>query len=280
MEKSVYSLLLIDKHAAFFKRSGQEWGNETISGESWHLASSSNELLQLITKLNKKINSEYQLEKVSLTLVYDNSFASKIGELASILHEYKCQQWQLLSYPLLAKHAHAEEGYQSHSSLDQSWVLTALLPVLYHRYYQFTDTSLSVEENGRQERVVEHHRSEEQRLSVELNDLKMQVETLKQQVNIQHKLDLEQLLCFLPLFYKEVWTVVNPEQIALLSGNLITKINIKSPYRDPDKSTLLALKKQFLRLSIQQQSNIVDFCLRIEHPLEVRSEMESFLEDA
>ena len=280
MEKSVYSLLIIDKHAAIFKRSGQEWANESISGESWHSISSSNELVQLITKLNRKINSNYQLNQVSLTVVYDNSFTEKIGELASILHECKCEQWQLIGYPVLAKNAQAKEGHQSFASLDQTWVLTVLLPVLYHRYYQFTDTSLQVEESGKRERMMENHKSEDKRLSLELNDLKMQVKTLKQQVNVQHKLDLEQLFCFLPLFYKNVWTIINPEQIALLSGNLITEINIKSPYREPDKSTLLALKKQFTMLSKQQQSNIVDFCLRIEHPLEVRSAMQSFLEDA
>jgi hypothetical protein len=280
MEKSVYSLLLIDKHSTIFKRSGQEWINESISGESWLSISSTNELVQLITKFNRKINSNYQLNKVSLTVVYDTNFTDKIVELASILHEYKCEQWQLISYAMLAKHAQAKEGHQFYSSLDHTWILTALLPVLYHRYYQFTDTSLLVDESGKRECVMESHKLEDKRLSVELNDLKMQVQTLKQQVNIQHKLDLEQLFCFLPLFYKNVWTIINPEQIALLSGNLITQINIKSPYREPDKSTLLALKKQFLRLSIQQQNNIVDFCLGIEHPLEVRSAMASFLEDA
>ena len=280
MKKSVYSLLLIDKHAAIFKRSGQEWASESISGESWHSTSSVNELAQLINKFNKKINSNYQLSQVSLTVVYDDSFTGQIGELATILHECKCEQWQLISYAMLAKDAQANEGHQFYSALDQIWVLRTLLPVLYHRYYQFTDTSVLIDESGKRERVMADHKLENKRLSVELNDLKMQVQTLKQQVNAQHKLDLEQLFCFLPLFYKNVWTIINPEQIALLSGNLIDQINIKSPYREPDKSTLLALKKKFLSLSIQQQSHIVEFCLRIEHPLEVRSTMASFLEDA
>lgn len=278
MEKSVYSLLLIDKHATIFKKNGQGWVNECISGESWHSLSSSSELVQLITKFNRKVNSDFQLNNMVLTVIYDNDFSEKISDLASILHEFKCEEWQLISYAMLAKHAQAKDGYQSFSSLDQSWIITVLLPVLYNRHH----TYLISEELGNrdnQERKIGCHEEKEKRLSEELNKLRLQIQSLKLQVNIQHKLDLEQLFCFLPLFYKDVWTIINPEQIALLSGNLITQINIKSPYREPDKSTLLVLKKQFVRLSNQQQTNIIDFCLRIEHPLEVRREMQSFLEE-
>lgn len=275
MSKSLYSLLLIDKHAAIVKKTAQGWLYEAISGENWNPVLSENELINVITKFERKINSQYKLSQVQLTVVYDKNSTCYINKLAEILQEYHCEQWQLISYSIISKLANAKNGYDCFSSLDKDWIISVLLPVIDFRLYQEGEKIANVKVNteGKSE-----HKESEKGLLAKVNDLQRQIVHLKQQVNIQHKIDFEQLLCFLPLFYKDVWTVVNPEQIALLSGNLITEINIKSPYREPDKSTLLSLKKQFLRLSQQQQRHILDFCLTLEHPLEIRREMQFILE--
>ncbi|MFG0729165.1 hypothetical protein [Photobacterium damselae] len=276
MNKLLYSLLLIDKHTAIVKKTAQGWIYEAISGENWHSISSGNELINIIKKFNDKINSQYNLNKIQLTVVYDDSFSEQINQLAEILIEYHCEQWQLINYSIIAKLAGEKKCHENYLSLDKDWIISVLLPVIESRLYQDGKKNFELKMVNTDGKLVNNEREKE--LQEKINELQRQVTCLKQQINIQYKIDFEQLLCYLPLFYKDVWTVINPEQIALLSGNLITEINIKSPYREPDKSTLLALKKQFLRLSQQQQRYILDFCLTLEHPLEIRRDMQSILE--
>ena len=97
MSKSLYSLLLIDKHAAIVKKTAQGWLYEAISGENWNPVLSENELINVITKFERKINSQYKLNKVQLTVVYDNNSTCYINKLAEILQEYNCEQWQLIN---------------------------------------------------------------------------------------------------------------------------------------------------------------------------------------
>lgn len=163
MSKSLYSLLLIDKHAAIVKKTAQGWAYEAISGENWNPVLSENELINVITKFERKINSQYKLNKVQLTVVYDNNSTCYINKLAEILQEYNCEQWQLINYSIISKLANAKNGYECFSSLDKDWILSVLLPVIEFRLYQENDNidevSVNIErKSGNQEiRKVKKH---------------------------------------------------------------------------------------------------------------------------
>ncbi|PHR55789.1 MAG: hypothetical protein COA47_13675 [Robiginitomaculum sp.] len=272
MQKSVYSLVLINSQAAFFKQNVACWVIEPISGEVWNDVENESQLQNIIKKFNHRLNSEHDLKHVSLQVTYDDSYHGLIAALAASLHQLKCDDWQLFCYKPLLSRVSVAYGLPDENSLD-NYLLTKLLPLLSNSF-NYQDDSLVVEK----QRAEQSHHDDMAMLQQTKSSMERQIQELKQQVNIQHKLDFEQLLCFLPLFYKNVWNTLTPEDLAILSGNLIQKINIQSPYHEPDKNTVLVLKKRFTRLSDSHQQSIIQFCHTLEHPLSIRHEMSVYLE--
>lgn len=272
MQKSVYSLVIIDNRAAFFKQTGTAWATEQISGETWLDAKRESQVQNMVKKLSERLNSEHDLKQVSLQVAYDESSNHLLATLANTLYQHQCNDWQLFCYKPLLSRVSVAYGKPDATSLDD-YLLTKLLPLLSDSF-NYQDDNLIVEK----QRAELSHQDDMATLQHIKSSMEREIQALKQQVNIQHKLDLEQLLCFLPLFYKDVWNTLTPEDLAVLSGNLIQKINIQSPYHEPDKNTVLTLKKRFMRLSENQQQSIIQFCHTLEHPLSVRHEMSNYLE--
>ncbi|NRB81418.1 MAG: hypothetical protein HRU38_22605 [Saccharospirillaceae bacterium] len=272
MQKSVYSLVLINSQAAFFKQNVACWVIEPISGETWNDVENELQLKNIITKFNARQNSENDLKQVSLHVTYDDACNHLLSALATSLYQHQCNDWQLFCYKPLLSRVSVSYGLPDEDCLD-NYLVTKLLPLLSDSF-NYQDDSLIIEK----QRAELSHQDDMATLQHIKSSMEQQIQVLRQQVNIQHKLDLEQLLCFLPLFYKNVWNTLTPQDLAILSGNLIQEINIKSPYHEPDKNTVLVLKKRFTRLSDSHQQSIIQFCHTLEHPLSIRHEMSVYLE--
>lgn len=117
----------------------------------------------------------------------------------------------------------------------------------------------------------------EQRLGYdEIGALRAENQQLRSQLATQERSGLEQLLVFLPVIFRNFWSVVRPDELALLAGTFQVP-NIPSPYPEPSADTITTLKQRFLQLSEHQQASIIGFCRELQHRLEIRSEMRDLM---
>jgi hypothetical protein len=118
----------------------------------------------------------------------------------------------------------------------------------------------------------------EQRIGLdELRELRRENQLLRAQLAQQGKAPLESLLVFLPIIYRNFWSVVRPDELAALAGTLRIPA-IPSPYPEPDSALVSAMRKRFKQLPDQERAALVDFCHQLPFRLTVRSEMRDLLE--
>ena len=93
------------------------------------------------------------------------------------------------------------------------------------------------------------------------------------EIEKQENPPMEQLLTFLPAFFKDFWSYVSPNDLAILVGTLKVP-QLPSIMVSPDTATILAMRDKFLQLSEQDQWRIGTFSVQIQkshqlkwHPL-------------
>ncbi|HMY00517.1 MAG TPA: hypothetical protein PKC44_12150 [Agitococcus sp.] len=104
----------------------------------------------------------------------------------------------------------------------------------------------------------------EQRLELnELQQLKQENQQLRQQLAKIKSPPIEQLLVFLPAFFKNFWSYVSPNELALLADTLKVP-ELPSVITSPDNATVIAMRDRFLQLPKQDQEQIGIFALQLQ----------------
>jgi hypothetical protein len=124
------------------------------------------------------------------------------------------------------------------------------------------------------EMLAERTAQLEQRLGLnELQQLKIENQQLRQQLAQIKSPPMEKLLVFLPAFFKDFWSYVSPNELALLVGTLKVP-QLPSIVSAPDNATVTAMRDKFLQLPKQDQDHIGSFALQLQkshqlkwHPL-------------
>lgn len=105
--------------------------------------------------------------------------------------------------------------------------------------------------------------------------LQQEAARLEQDIARLHKVKADQLLVFVPIFFRNFWTYISPDEFAVLCGRLDAP-QIASPYLEPSSDTVLLMKARFKALDATDRDQVLALCGALRHRLHVRAEMREF----
>ena len=281
-----YAMLLLDARAAFFFNANTGWQPEKIDGEEWTTFNSHGEIASLIGKLSERIHGECQLADIELTVIYPQAAVKVLKEVPQALLGLHCTCWQIVRWEPLADRASALQANDD-DPYALPWITDVLLPVADSMFRRYS------EERGQLERarlIHDHEATVEQinaekehifqdklRLQNERDRLESERAALQVRLASMQTLDLEQLVAFLPIIYRNFWSTVSPADLALIAGRTSAP-NIPSPHPEPSTDTVALMKRRLYCLPASEQERLRTFCQQLPHKLEKRSELRNFLE--
>lgn len=119
-------------------------------------------------------------------------------------------------------------------------------------------------------------------LQQQIDALQAEIATLQQdksdlEIEIEHlnRVRLEGLLAFLPIFFRDFWATVRPDELAMMCGRIAPPI-VPSPYLEPSVETVRFMKIRFKTLAAAEREPILRFCRSLQHRLGIRAEMREF----
>jgi hypothetical protein len=115
------------------------------------------------------------------------------------------------------------------------------------------------------------------RVSSELEQVRAEKTALEEELKMLRLPDVEQLLVYLPAIYRNFWTVVRPDEVAMLAGTF-KPITVPSPFPDPTPDTVLVMKQRLKAMVPAERQKILEFCRGLRHQLHIRPEMRDLFE--
>src|SRR5471030_1048186 len=109
-------------------------------------------------------------------------------------------------------------------------------------------------------------------VSQELAQLKAEKSVLENELQQLRQPDVEHLLVFLPAIYRNFWSVIRPDEVAMLAGTF-KAIIVPSPFPDPTLDTVLLMKQRLKSMAPAEREKIMAFCRSLQHRLHIRPEM-------
>jgi hypothetical protein len=106
--------------------------------------------------------------------------------------------------------------------------------------------------------------------------LRQEADRLEWEVARLGKVKAEQLLVFVPLFFRSFWTHVSPDEFAAMCGQLDAP-KIVSPHLEPSPDAVSLMKARFKALDPADREQVLELCRAMRHRLLVRAEMREFL---
>lgn len=266
---SPYALILTQNQAMFFTRNtSAQWQAKRINGEISNRVQHSRDLTLLLKKLNDYINQSSQLANIDLNIIYDTQHQSLLTDLPQQLAELHCHCWQILRWEPIVQRAlilkHTSNPY------DHTWLAQTLLPTL-DSSLNYLDEAWHIE----RERAHAVHEENMESLRTDRAHLETQIAQLKQQIQAMQLPDMEQLLVFLPILYRNFWSSIKPSDLALLARTYRIP-EVASPFPEPDNHTIIQMKKHLQALPTSQQQRLLDFCQQLPQDLEIRPETRFF----
>lgn len=250
MKKQITMLMHHSKISCFSKEANK-WESFRLKGEE-EIATSLSEALEI---LNDSLGLSTQLQTVSVLILSANSSQDDVIEGINSYQRLSGSDWQFIKLDLLRnisgfklKDARLEELPKALLSFDMT--STDQLDVLSQQADKMKDTLQSLQQ-------------EKMRLKAEIQSLQ--------------GVPMDYLVTFLPAIYKHFWSIIRPDELAILAGSLEAPA-IPSPYSEPSKDTVLTLRKKLKALPESEQLRIKEFCHSLEHPLNIRNEMKAFLD--
>lgn len=237
-----------------------------IEGEKQWLACTKAELLsQAITDIDSRLGGYNPLQ-----LIYDAKSQPILeAALPKLLVQLSKRGWQILSYEQLAKRC----AFTINAELPKrGLVAESLLPML-------LAADNTTERQQQQAATHRKHEALTQQLQLEREQIIRENERLVAQNAILRRVDTEQLMSYLPALFPRVFTVIGGTELALLAGR-IEPFTIANPYPEPSPETLYQLQRQFKKLPIDNQRQIVGFVSELpqRQQLTPRPEMRSQIE--
>ncbi|MCU8028543.1 hypothetical protein L5M51_01965 [Shewanella sp. SM73] len=263
---SVVIVLVQDHLAAWALSANQVPVELPIEDEKqWIACTKREKLSEALAEIDLLLWKHYPLH-----LIYDAKSQSILeAALPKLLVQLSKRGWQILSYEQLAKRC----AFTVNAELPKrGLVAESLLPML-----------LAADTTERQRLQAATHREHEalltQQLQLEREQIIRENERLVAQNAILRRVDTEQLMSYLPALFPRVFTVIGGTELALLAGR-IEPFTIANPYPEPSPETLYQLQRQFKKLPIDNQRQIVGFVSELpqRQQLTPRPEMRSQIE--
>lgn len=113
------------------------------------------------------------------------------------------------------------------------------------------------------------------RKHAELGQLQEQHARIQEDLHRLRLARVTHLETFAPVIFRHFWTVVSPDEFAIMSGRLDAPA-IASPYLEPGGDTVRFMKGRFRALDAIDREQVMEFCRGLTHRLQVRAEMREF----
>ncbi len=283
-----FAILVQHQQAACFQCDAADtWTRIPIRGELIvDLGASTDCLRPLLKQMSDMLNEAAQLNGIRIHVLYSEHDVAVTTQLADTLAWLQCdthtaeplEPWLVLAQKA-AKKPPKKPLLDTH---NDTWLAQTLLPIINRppqaEPEQVPASDLANDSASMQalQAALSASQSEVTQLKTQLAVLQAQLAQIRASVPSSHVPELEQLLVYLPAFYRNFWGKVRPDELALLAGTLNVP-TIASPYTDPSPDTVLALKRRFLQLPDVAQAQVLGFCQALPHKLDVRSEVRDLL---
>ena len=274
-------ILAFKEHlVAYQSMQSEPWQLIQIKGGQQYLhKDKASSLKDVLSDISANLNLKDGLEKVKVSLLYQQGQDKLFIDAVKNLQEYHCKTWQILNWDSIYQYAlqilNIEQVFFDTQTVDHPWVQDHILPLVWHEnsieHQQQALAALRQEKNQIEEQLALMRSDAEQALAQQVNKLENDKQQLQQQIvdarlqlqKLQQP-DLESLLVFLPVIFKDFWNVVRPDELAMIVGVLNTP-SVPSPYHSPSLSTVQQKKRQYLALSEESQGKILDLCRELVH---------------
>lgn len=267
-------LLMADRVACFLKRGSRAWVREPIHGESWYPLPPEKGLPAVLDELDQRLHRADHLARFEIHFLYAQESVDRLADIGTHLARHDCHRWQVLRWEPLRDRAGTLAGVLADEPLpSDEWLHNHLLPILESTFQYHRDEFQTAEQTRAQrqhEETLESLRAERLRLQNDLIAMRDQLAALQQP-------SVETLVTFLPAIYRHVFGVISPHDLALLAGSMEVPATITSPWPEPSPDTLQMKQKALRRLPAADQKRLRDFCHRLPHKLDLRSEMRTWI---
>lgn len=110
----------------------------------------------------------------------------------------------------------------------------------------------------------------------EIRRLRLENQQLREQLATSHKPGLPSLISYLPIFYRNFWSTVSPEDIAVLANTSVPEL--PAIISEPSPAIISEMRKRFLQLPITERLQFIQFCKSLPYQLQIRPSMRELLE--
>ena len=273
-----YVIIVLNHNLGIYSHSlAKGWELQTIKGEVWSSIHNAERLVEILQQLNKDINHSKDLESVNIVVIYEQSQVGMLRDLSTCLTGLSCGQWQAWDWGPLLQRAELIElcVTQEHGGLPtDAWLHSVFLPGVLPLMgaQSFSDEKLHQIAKKNHEDTIESLREERRQLEWQLQQLQQQIQAVKQP-------EINQLMAFLPVIYRNFWTKVKPSDLAILAGSPLNIPEVQSPYSEPDANTIAIMAKRYKHLPVHHKQALLDFCEQSQLRLDVRREMQFIFDE-
>jgi hypothetical protein len=256
-------------HVRVFRQQGAAWQTVLLKGERRLPATGG--WPGILGEIDGEMHRQDKLARAELHFVYEQAAAAQVAEAMGALPAFGCSTWQVLRAEPLMQRAGGLTGADMDD--EQVWH-ERLLPLLERAFFYGSITPAAkspADKDAQHELALQDLRAEIARLSHEKEGLELRLGALRQA-------DMNSLLSFLPVLYRNFWSGCSPADLALRAGLLETPA-VASPYQEPGIDTIAAKRRQLASLKPAQREELRSFCRQHFGHLEVRYEMRDFFQE-
>lgn len=266
IQHEVFIFLFTDFITVYQKENGDCWRSlELDSDSNFVKRTHPTNVCKLLDDITARLHFEDELNKVKVQLVYNNSRDSDLCEMIDKLGALKCHYWQILNWQLIE-----QDLIKKHDEIEK------LNPQFMEQYVlPFIDQWHSLN-SSTQDHVVTY---QDETSDEEKETMQQYIDELEGKVRSLQQVDLERIIAFAPVVFKNLWKEVGPDEFAYLLGSLQVPA-IPSPYFPPTANCVAMKKKQFMALSQISKEQIINVCRTLQQyypTLQIHLEFKSLI---
>ena len=274
---------------AFERRSNRleyTWQSLLIKGEKkWPLESDASWQL-VLNEINDQLNRSSKLAEGWVYWLLEETTTEATKRLLSLNSDFQIHKWSLLNWQGLNELGLITKP-KTNQDLNQ-WLIDQLTRLLapVSAAAEIPEPKKGPQANTAEVDLIDHLaqeklqlKSENIKLEEQLQTLQNQIEYLKDRIenSAASQMNIETLVSYLPILYKNFWGQIRPDELAMLAGTMQIP-EIPSPMREPGSGVVQIMKKRLQQLPIEQQNQLRQFCQQLPHASQVRPEMAFFFE--
>lgn len=280
LEDYLCILVFSNRMIAYQSVQSQPWQLLKLKGSDHYIhQDKKNSLSIVLDDISAYLNLKDKLEKLKVSIIYQQGKDNLLIDAVKSLQEYHCKSWQILNWDSIYQYAlqvlNIEQVFFDAQTVEHQWVQDHILPLVWHEnsiaHQQKALAALRHEKSQIEGQLALMQSDAEQALAQQVNKLENEKQQLQQhisdaraQLQKLQQPDLESLLTYLPVIFKDFWNMVRPDELALIA-NILDTPKIASPYHSPSLSTIQQKKRQFLALSDVSQGKILGLCQELVH---------------